>query len=175
MLELGGYAGAWPTGLDPATNVNGAADQDQMNSIFGQLFQLAEGGKLVPDLAASATPSAAGKTWTITLQPNLKFSDGTPLDGAAVVANWKRDLANPCTCKPILPPVKSITAPSATTVVLSLGAPDGAFQNQLLVANLNWIASPTAIRPWASRRSRSSPWAPARSRSSATRSATRWC
>ena len=146
MLELGGYAGAWPAGLDPATNVNGAADQDQMNSIFGQLFQLAAGGKVIPDLAASATPSAGGKTWTITLQPNLKFSDGTPLNGQAVVVNWKRDLANPCTCKPVLPPVKSITAPSATTVVLSLGAPDGAFQNQLLVANLNWIASPAALK-----------------------------
>ncbi len=146
VLELGGYAGAWPAGLDPATNVNGAADQDQMNSIFGQLFQLAAGGKVVPDLAASATPSAGGKTWTITLQPNLKFSDGTPLNGQAVVANWTRDLANPCTCKPVLPPVKSITAPNATTVVLSLGAPDGAFQNQLLVANLNWIASPAALK-----------------------------
>lgn len=146
VLELGGYAGAWPTGLDPATNVNGAADQDQMNSIFGQLFQLAEGGKLIPDLAASATPSAAGKTWTIKLQPNLKFSDGTPLDAAAVVSNWKRDLASPCTCKPILPPVKSITAPNSTTVQISMAAPDGAFQNQLLVANLNWIASPTALK-----------------------------
>jgi peptide/nickel transport system substrate-binding protein len=146
VLELGGYAGAWPTGLDPATNVNGAADQDQMNSIFGQLFQLAAGGKVIPDLAASATPSAGGKTWTITLQPNLKFSDGTPLNAQAVVSNWTRDLANPCTCKPILPPVKSITAPSATTVVLTMAAPDGAFQNQLLVANLNWIASPSALK-----------------------------
>ncbi len=146
VLELGGYAGAWPTGLDPATNVNGAADQDQMNAIFGQLFQLAGGGKVIPDLAASATPSAGGKTWTITLQPNLKFSDGTPLDAAAVVTNWKRDLANPCTCKPILPPVKSIAAPNATTVVITMVAPDGAFQNQLLVANLNWIASPTALK-----------------------------
>jgi peptide/nickel transport system substrate-binding protein len=146
VLELGGYAGAWPTGLDPATNVNGAADQDQMNAIFGQLFQLKEGGKLVPDLANSATPSDAGKTWTIALHPNLKFSDGTPLDAAAVVSNWKRDLASPCTCKPILPPVKSITAPDASTVKITMAAPDGAFQNQLLVANLNWIASPTALK-----------------------------
>ena len=146
VLELGGYAGAWPTGLDPATNVNGAADQDQMNSIFGQLFQLAEGSKLVPDLANSATPSAGGKTWTIALHPGLKFSDGTPLDAAAVVSNWKRDLASPCTCKPILPPVKAITAPNPTTVQISMAAPDGAFQNQLLVANLNWIASPTALK-----------------------------
>jgi len=146
VLELGGYAGAWPTGLDPATNVNGAADQDQMNAIFGQLFQLAEGGKLTPDLANSATPSAAGKTWTIALHPGLKFSDGTPLDGAAVVSNWKRDLASPCTCKPMLPPVKSVTAPNSTTVQISMGAPDGAFQSQLLVSNLNWIGSPTALK-----------------------------
>ncbi len=146
VLELGGYAGAWPAGLDPATNTNGAADQDQMNSIFGQLFQLSEGGKLVPDLANSATPSDGGKTWTIALHPGLKFSDGTPLDAAAVVANWKRDLATPCTCKPILPPVKSITAPDSATVKFSMAAPDGAFQNQLLVANLNWIASPTALK-----------------------------
>jgi peptide/nickel transport system substrate-binding protein len=146
VLELGGYAGAWPAGLDPASNVNGAADQDQMNSIFGQLFQLAEGGKLVPDLANSATPSNAGKTWTIALHPGLKFSDGTPLDAAAVVANWKRDFATTCTCKPILPPVTSLTAPDASTVKISFAAPDGAFQNQLLVANLNWIGSPTALK-----------------------------
>src|SRR5262245_7007942 len=43
VLELGGYAGAWPAGLDPATNTNGAADQDQMNSIYGQLFELTDG------------------------------------------------------------------------------------------------------------------------------------
>ena len=146
VLELGGYAGAWPAGLDPATNTSGAADQDQMNAIYGQLFQLGEGGKLLPDLATSATPSSAGKTWTIALRPGLKFSDGTPLDGAAVVTNWKRDFATPCTCKPILPPVTSITAPDATTVKISMAAPDGAFQNQLLVANLNWIASPTALK-----------------------------
>jgi peptide/nickel transport system substrate-binding protein len=146
VLELGGYAGAWPTGLDPATNVNGAADQDQMNSIFGQLFQLSEGGKLIPDLADSATPSDGGKTWTVAMHPGLKFSDGTTLDASAVVTNWKRDLASPCTCKPILPPVKSITAPDATHVKITMAAPDGAFQNQLLVANLNWIASPTALK-----------------------------
>jgi peptide/nickel transport system substrate-binding protein len=146
VLELGGYAGAWPAGLDPATNTNGAADQDQMNSIFGQMFQLTEGGKLKPDLATSATPKDAGKTWVITLRSGLKFADGTPLDATAVVKNWKRDVATPCTCKPILPPVKSITAPSPTTVQITMAAPDGAFQNQLLVANLNWVASPTALQ-----------------------------
>jgi peptide/nickel transport system substrate-binding protein len=146
VLELGGYSGAWPAGLDPATNTNGAADQDQMNAIFGQLFQLSTGGQVVPDLATAATPSNGGKTWTIALRPGLKFSDGTPLNGAAVAFNWKRDLASTCTCKPILPPVTSITAPSPTTVRITMAGPDGAFQNQSLVANLTWIASPTALK-----------------------------
>ena len=42
-----GYAGAWPAGLDPATNTNGAANQHYMTSIFGQLFELGMGGKIV--------------------------------------------------------------------------------------------------------------------------------
>ncbi|HUA45667.1 MAG TPA: ABC transporter substrate-binding protein [Solirubrobacteraceae bacterium] len=146
MLEEAGYSGAWPAGLDPATNTNGAADQDQMNAIYGQLFQLGAGGHVTPDLATSATPKNGGKTWVITLQPNLKFSDGTPLNGQAVVFNWKRDLASSCTCKPILPPVTSITAPTASSVQITMAAPDGAFQNQSLVANLTWIASPTALK-----------------------------
>ncbi|MBV9474268.1 MAG: hypothetical protein JO206_14975, partial [Solirubrobacterales bacterium] len=35
VLLNSGYEGAWPTGLDPATNTNGAANQDLMNSIYG--------------------------------------------------------------------------------------------------------------------------------------------
>jgi len=148
VLELGGYAGAWPAGLDPATNTNGAADQDQMNAIYGQLFQLAGGGgqgHVIPDIATGYKAEDGGKTWLIYLRPGVKFSDGTPLDAQAVVFNWKRDLASPCTCKPILL-VNSITAPNPTTVKLSLKVPDGALINQLLVANFNWIASPTALK-----------------------------
>src|ERR1019366_8293772 len=44
VLLNSGYEGAWPTGLDPATNTNGAANQDLMNSIYGNLFELGAGG-----------------------------------------------------------------------------------------------------------------------------------
>lgn len=146
VLELGGYAGAWPAGLDPATNTNGAADQDMMNSIYGQLFELTDGAKIRPDLATGHKFSNGGKTFELTLRRGVKFSDGTPLDAKAVLFNWKRDLANPCTCKPVLPPVTSLTAPDDHTVRISFKSPDGALVNQLLVANLNWIASPTALK-----------------------------
>jgi peptide/nickel transport system substrate-binding protein len=147
VLEEAGYSGAWPAGLDPATNINGAATQDQMNAIFGQLFQLGTGGQQLPDLATSATASNAGKTWTITLRPGVKFSDGTPLNAQAVAYNFTRDLASPCTCKPTWPLAKvPVTVVNANTVQINLSAPDGALKNQLQDANVNWIASPTALK-----------------------------
>src|SRR5215472_15116581 len=50
VLESSGYSGAWTT-LDPAQNKGGAATQDFMTAIYGQLFELGAGGKIVPDLA----------------------------------------------------------------------------------------------------------------------------
>src|SRR5437868_5962963 len=80
VLESAGFAGDWPAGLDPATNVNGAANQTQMDAIYGELWELTEGGKLRPDLATGYKFSDGGKTVTITLRSGVKFSDGTPFD-----------------------------------------------------------------------------------------------
>lgn len=145
-LESAGYSGDWPSGLDPATNVNGAADQDEMSAIFGDLWELNGSGHLVPDLATGYKFSHGGATVTITLRPGVKFSDGTPFNAAAVVYNWKRDLASSCSCKPTNFVAKSITAPTPTTVVVNLSAPDGAFVDQLQDSNFSWIASPSAIK-----------------------------
>jgi peptide/nickel transport system substrate-binding protein len=38
MLEETGLTGAWPTGLDPATDGNGSANQSYLNAIYGNLF-----------------------------------------------------------------------------------------------------------------------------------------
>jgi len=45
---------------------------------------------VVPALASSWTTSADGKMWTFTLRPNVKFSDGTPVDADAVKFNIDR-------------------------------------------------------------------------------------
>jgi ABC-type transport system substrate-binding protein len=140
-----GYNGDWPAGLDPATNTNGAADQSQMSSIFGQLFQLGAGGKIIPDLATGYTVSNGGKTFTITLRKGVKFTDGTPFNAQAVVWNWNRDLKSPCTCKPTWP-ITSVTAQGDSAVVVNLSSPYGALINTIYVANVNWIASPTAYQ-----------------------------
>jgi peptide/nickel transport system substrate-binding protein len=145
VLEGAGYAGAWP-GLDPATDTDGAANQSYMDSIFGELFELTAGGKTTGDLATSYSFTNGGKTVVINLRQGVKFSDGTPLNAAAVVYNWKRDLSATCTCKPVFlsPPV--ITATGPYQVSLTLTYVDAPFINALQGSVFNWIASPTAIQ-----------------------------
>src|SRR6476619_5418643 len=100
VLEGAGFAGDWPAGLDPATNINGAADQSYMDAVYGELFELGPKGKIINDLATGYSFSNDAKTITITLRQGVKFTDGTPFNADAVVWNIKRDLKSSCTCKP---------------------------------------------------------------------------
>jgi peptide/nickel transport system substrate-binding protein len=51
----------------------------------------AEGTKLVPDLATAVpTPTDGGKTYTFTLRPNIKFSDGKAVTANDVKATFER-------------------------------------------------------------------------------------
>ncbi len=144
VLEDSGYEGAWPAGLDPATNTNGAANQSYMNSIFGQLFELGTGGTIIPDLATGYSFSNGAKTVTIDLRSGVKFTDGSPLTSQVVVWNIQRDLKSPCTCKPTWP-VASVQATGPLTVQINLSAPYGAFINTIFDSTPNWIASETAF------------------------------
>ena len=144
VLEGASFAGAWP-GLDPATDTDGAANQSYMNSIFGELFALGSGGKLIPDLATGYSFSNGGKTINITLRQGVTFSDGTPFNAAAVVWNWKRDLQGTCTCKPVFLAPPKIAQTGPYSVSLTLPYVDAPFINGIQDNIFNWIASPTAF------------------------------
>jgi len=145
VLEGSSFAGAWP-GLDPATDTDGAANQSYMNSIFGDLFELGTGGKLIPDLATGYSFSNGGKTVNITLRKGVTFSDGTPFNAAAVVWNWKRDLAGTCTCKPVFLSPAKIVQTGPLSLSLTLSYVDAPFINGIQDDIFNWIASPTAYK-----------------------------
>ena len=144
-----GYAGAWPAGLDPATNTNGAANQHYMSSIFGQLFELREGGKIYPSLARGYKYAPDSKSVEIFLRKGVKFTDGAPFDAKTVAWHINRVLKSDCTCRPTWP-VKSVVAKGADTVVLSFAVPYGAAINSMIVSNANWVASKQSLRRWAS-------------------------
>lgn len=57
-------------------------------TIYETLFERTKGGDMIGLLAESGSHSANLKTWTITLRQGISFTDGTPFNAAAVVANF---------------------------------------------------------------------------------------
>lgn len=152
VLEDAGFSGSWPTGLDPATNTTGGANLPQMSAIYGGLFALTAkddgtGAKVEPNQAESYELTDDGKTVRITLREGIEFSDGTPLDAAAVVFNIQRAMKSTCTCRPIWPLAPDgIAAEGDRVVVLKFTRPYAAVINAFPVTNANWIVSPTALQ-----------------------------
>jgi peptide/nickel transport system substrate-binding protein len=147
VLEAASYAGAWPVGLDPATNTSDAADEPYMDAIYGTLFEQGNGGRIIPDLATGYNISSNAMTVTIYLRHGVVFSDGTPFNAQAVAYNINQDLSPQYAniADPFFP-VASIGTPNDYTVVLHLSKPFapiiGAFPGEAP----NWIASPAAIK-----------------------------
>jgi ABC-type transport system substrate-binding protein len=153
-----GYAGAWPAGLDPATNTNGAANQHYMTSIFGQLFELGPGGKIVPTLARGYKYAPDAKSVQIFLRKGVKFTDGAPFDAETVEWHIKRVLKSECTCRPPWAPlVKSVESQGDDTVTIKFAQPYGAAINSMVLSNANWVASKTALEKMGERAFRLKP------------------
>ena len=75
-LSFGRQTG--PTQLDPANSIV-EGDVYTLDKIFEPLYITSPQGKLVPWLAEGHTVSSDGKTWTFSLRPGVKFSDGKPV------------------------------------------------------------------------------------------------
>src|SRR5215213_1884631 len=58
--------------------------------VYDMPFGLDEKGQPKPQMVDKYTTSKDGKLWTFTLRPNLKFSDGTAVTAADVVASMQR-------------------------------------------------------------------------------------
>ena len=164
-----GLAGSRPRRTD------GAANQSYMNSIFGELFELGTGGKLIDDLATGYSYTNGGKTVVITLRKGVTFSDGTPFNAAAVVWNWNRDLAGTCTCKPVFLAKPVVTQTGPYTLSLTLPYVDAPSSTASRTTFSTGSPRRPPSRRWVRRRSPSSRSAPGRSPSSATPRARSWC
>ncbi|MBI5949603.1 MAG: ABC transporter substrate-binding protein [Chloroflexi bacterium] len=142
-------AGDPPT-IDPYGNLSfltkGAAAH-----VYSRLFKYNAGPgvkladlKPVPDAALSATPSADGLTWTVKLNPAVKFHNVAPVNGRAMTTedvdySWKRATDAKNTNASQLAFVESVTYPDASTIVFKLKAPNAAFLDVLADSNLLWI------------------------------------
>ncbi|MET8636336.1 ABC transporter substrate-binding protein [Streptomyces sp. NPDC004074] len=79
----------FPTHWDPVVGGSGAQFRE-LALVYASLTRTDETGKAVPDLAKSWEYNSKGDEITFHLRPGLKFSDGEPVDGAAVKAAIER-------------------------------------------------------------------------------------
>ncbi len=109
--------------LDPEANsVNESIWLDQ--NLYSRLLQPnSTGTGLLPDLAASWNISANGLAYTFHLRPDAKFSNGSPVTASDVVYSIERSRAFTGGWGFLLTAVKTIKAPDAHTVVISLSQP----------------------------------------------------
>ncbi|MFF0107279.1 ABC transporter substrate-binding protein [Streptomyces hirsutus] len=79
----------FPAHWDPVVAGSGAQFR-HLALVYASLTRVDESGKAVPDLAESWEYNDKGDEITFHLRPGLKFSDGAPVDGAAVKAAIER-------------------------------------------------------------------------------------
>jgi peptide/nickel transport system substrate-binding protein len=138
-LTQGSYENYNPWG--PSNGINGTLWSNQ--ALYDSLTRLNSHGQPVPSVATSWQIS--GSTVTLQLRSGIKFSDGTPLDAAAVKANLDYGAANPngAECNAYITGMKTAVLTS-TSVKLTLPHPiPGLLQDFAQCAG--FIVSPKAL------------------------------
>lgn len=117
-----------PTNLDIRHTSGAAIEQILIDNVYEGLVTRTQDNSIEPRLASDYEVSEDGLTYTFTLNPELTFHSGTALTSADVVASYEAvrtdatlqgnaEFAN----------VASITAPDATSVVITLTQPNQNF------------------------------------------------
>ena len=114
------------------------------SAIFDPLTTLDAQGKAIPYLAESVTPANADNTeWDIKLRPGVTFSDGEPLDSAAVVKNLSEQKKALITGQS-LAGMTSVTVVDPLTARVTTAAPWATFP-VILASQVGYMASPQMI------------------------------
>jgi peptide/nickel transport system substrate-binding protein len=113
-------------GFDPTSDRWDTTGYMYAFSVYDPLTALGQDGQFHPYLAQSVTHSPDYKTWTITLRPNIKFSNGDPLTGQDVAEDLTAIKDAPLTGH-VYDPVTSFTATGPLTVTVACNVPWVAF------------------------------------------------
>jgi len=114
-----------PAAYDPPFSKNQFQESAYMLPIYDGLVRLDYKGDVVPNLATSWSFSQDGKTLTMKLRPNVKFTDGSDLTAEVVVKSLNRMKNDPNSLlKGQLRSFDTFEAKDPMTVVLTLNTPD---------------------------------------------------
>ncbi|MCV7149764.1 ABC transporter substrate-binding protein [Mycolicibacterium pyrenivorans] len=117
-----------------------------MESAYEGLVRYESGtGKIIAGLARSWTVSDDQLTYTFTLQPDVKFHDGTIADAAAWTKSFERRGKVNQGPAYMVAGVVNTEAPDPTTFVVTLGEPNNAFLHYLACPWQPFAVSPSAV------------------------------
>lgn len=133
-----------PIEFDPVQFTSGACCFSYDWPIYGGLLRQTASGSYVPDLASSVTVPDPS-TIDVTLRPGLVYSNGTPLDAAAVKAGFARNMTNP---RPgvwdsSMSAISSIDVSGSTSLVIHFSQPVASAFYPLLGDQESFMALPT--------------------------------
>lgn len=136
-----------PPSLDPTASAAASITEPLDYNIYQHLVQVNPKGDIVPVLATGYTLSPDRKTYTFTIRPNVKFSNGNPLTADVVVFNFKRVMAPNSTYpnKRAMGTLTAVTKLSESQVSVSLAQPDAEWLYQLAAYSNGVILDPTAV------------------------------
>ncbi len=114
-------------------------------TVFDPLAIVLANGNWAPYLAQSIVPNSTYTSWTITLRPNVVFHDGTPCNGAALLANFQAHAKSVLTGIVINPTLVSITQTGPLAVAITFSKPWVPFPYYLAGGIGGQIAYPVAL------------------------------
>ncbi len=119
--------------LNPYTYQSGYPGWNLMTLIYEPLFYPDANNEPIPWLVKETTVSRDGKTWTLTLFPNMKWHDGRALTSEDVKFTYEYLQKVPHgRFTPPTGSIERVEAPNPTTVVFRLKNPDAGFRGRAL-------------------------------------------
>jgi peptide/nickel transport system substrate-binding protein len=135
------------TGFDPIVlNTSGVGDGAPAYMVMDMLVSYdPKEGVVKPRVAESLTSNDA-LVWTLKLRPNVKFTDGTAYDAAAVKFNWLRlaDPNNRAVRAAQAAAIQTMDVIDATTLKITLKGKNAVFPQAVTL--IAFIGSPQAIQ-----------------------------
>ena len=126
-IQAGVFSLAWDPqqSFHPITGTSGV-NLELTGLVFQGLYELDQSFHPQPVLAAGATASQDGRTWTVEVAQGVRFSDGTPLTAAQVVSSLETARTAP-RYQSRLSAVTGVRQTGEYTVEVTLSAPNANF------------------------------------------------
>jgi nickel transport system substrate-binding protein len=141
---------SWPANAGPLHPHLYSPNQMYAQSmLYEPLVRYVEGGRIAPGLATAWEMEEDGRAWRFTLRQGVRFSDGTPFDAAAAVANIEAVLRNRArhAWLALVAQIEGAEALDPATLRLQLKGPYYPALMELALPRPLRFAAPAALRP----------------------------